>query len=98
MSKTGLWPREKPRPTDSHAELNVYDALRQQLPGTWTAWHSLRIRTNEGCEGEGDFVLAVPGRIFTLFPDTSLDRPTLQDQLLKFKRWPYRKYLVCEGR
>jgi hypothetical protein len=44
MSKTGLWPREKPRPTDSHAELKVYDALRQQLPGNWTAWHPLRIR------------------------------------------------------
>lgn len=41
MSTTGLWPREKPRPTDSHAELNVYDALRRQLPGSWTARESL---------------------------------------------------------
>jgi hypothetical protein len=42
MNKTGLWPREKTRPTDSHAEQKVYDALRQQLPGTWTAWPALR--------------------------------------------------------
>jgi len=41
MSKPGLWPREKPRPTDSHAELKVYDALRQQLPDSWTAWPAL---------------------------------------------------------
>lgn len=62
MSITGLWPREKPRPTDSHAEQKVYDVLSRQLPANWTAWHSLRIRTNEGFEGEGDFVIAVPGR------------------------------------
>ena len=46
MSNTGLWPREKPRPTDSHAELKVYEALSRLLPANWTAWHSLRIRTN----------------------------------------------------
>jgi hypothetical protein len=42
MNKTGLWPREKPRPTDSHAELNVYEALRHQLPNSWIGWHALR--------------------------------------------------------
>lgn len=62
MSRTGLWPREKPRPTDSRAEQKVYSALSAQLPDGWTAWHSLRIRTDEGCEGEGDFVIAIPGR------------------------------------
>lgn len=61
-SSTGLWPREKPRPTDSHAELKVYEALSRLLPANWTAWHSLRIRTNDAFEGEGDFVVAIPGR------------------------------------
>ena len=42
MSKTGLWPREKPRPTDSHAELNVCEALCRQLPDSWIARHALR--------------------------------------------------------
>jgi len=67
MSNTGLWPREKPRPTDSHAEQKVYEALSRCLPDNWTAWHSLRIRTNEGFEGEGDFVVAVPGRGLLIF-------------------------------
>ena len=62
MSNAGLWPRERPRPTDSHAEQKVYDALSRQLPANWTAWHSLRIRTVDGFEGEGDFIIAVPGR------------------------------------
>ena len=53
MSKAGLWPREKPRPTESQAELKVDDALRSQLPANWTAWHSLRVRADEGFEGEG---------------------------------------------
>ncbi|PNU18655.1 hypothetical protein C2E25_16540 [Geothermobacter hydrogeniphilus] len=62
--KRGLWPRQQPRPTDSHAEQKVYAALRKQLPQNWTAWHSLRIRTADGLEGEGDFVLAIPQRGF----------------------------------
>jgi hypothetical protein len=42
MNNTGLWPRERPRPTDSHAELKVYDALSRLLPANWSAWHPLR--------------------------------------------------------
>lgn len=38
----------------------MYAALKQQLPAGWTAWHSLRIRTSTGVEGEGDFVFAIP--------------------------------------
>lgn len=60
-SKIGLLPKERPRPTDSQAELKVYDALSRQLPKGWTAWHFLRIRTDQGVEGEGDFALAIPG-------------------------------------
>ena len=64
MSQAGLWPREQSRPTDSQAEQRVYDALSRTLPKGWTAWHSLRVRTELGYEGEGDFVLAIPGRGF----------------------------------
>lgn len=64
MSQAGLWPREQSRPTDSQAEQRVYDALSRTLPKGWTAWHSLRVRTEQGFEGEGDFVLAIPGRGF----------------------------------
>ncbi len=59
---TGLWPRERPRPTGSEAEIKVYEALSRLLPTGWSAWHSLRVRTDAGIEGEGDFVLAVPDR------------------------------------
>ena len=44
---TGIWPRSQPRPTDSHAEQRVHDALKRQLPPGWSAWHSLRIRTKQ---------------------------------------------------
>ena len=59
----GLYPRQAPRRTNSHAELRVYDALKcGGLPKHWTAWHSLRVRDGAGYHGEGDFVFAVPGR------------------------------------
>ncbi len=60
----GLWPKEQPRPTDSQAETKVYEALKRQLPDGWCAWHSLRIRTSAGTEGEGDFVIAISDRGF----------------------------------
>ncbi|MDO3380538.1 nuclease-related domain-containing DEAD/DEAH box helicase [Geoalkalibacter halelectricus] len=60
----GIWPRSQPRSTQSHAEHRVYAALKAQLPPGWSAWHSLRIRTTKGMEGEGDFVLAIPERGF----------------------------------
>jgi hypothetical protein len=44
------------------AEQKVYHALAATLPKNWTAWHSLRIRTKAGFEGEGDFVIAIPDR------------------------------------
>ena len=62
MPPTGLLPREAPRPTSSQAERDLWKALRRQLPEGWTAWHSLRVRAPRGADGEGDFVLAVPGR------------------------------------
>jgi hypothetical protein len=62
MPTQNLHPNEQPRPTSSHAELRVYDALQAGLPSGWTAWHSLRIHDDDGTEGEGDFVLIDPHR------------------------------------
>lgn len=62
MVAPGLYPQQAPRPTDSHAESAVWQALRTQLPAGWYAWHSLRVRTRKGWTREGDFVLAVPSR------------------------------------
>jgi hypothetical protein len=58
----GLYPREKPRTTESHAEILVYESLKAHLPAGWYAWHSLRVRENDGIFGEADFVVADPGR------------------------------------
>ncbi len=62
MPAPGTWPREAPRPTDSHAERAVWQALRAGLPKGWYAWHSLRIRDARNVDGEGDFVIAAPAR------------------------------------
>jgi hypothetical protein len=62
MATPGLHPAAGPRPTGSHAERRVYEALRAGLPQGWYAWHSLRLRTHDGHLGEGDFVLAHPAR------------------------------------
>ena len=56
----GLHPRSFARPSSSRAELGFWQALKEQLPTGWSAWHSLRLRTRSGQEGEGDFVLWVP--------------------------------------
>jgi hypothetical protein len=54
-----LYPQSHPRATHSHAERALYSALSAvSLP--WTAFHSLRLRTRDGWEGEGDFVIADP--------------------------------------
>ncbi|MBI3203977.1 MAG: AAA family ATPase [Myxococcales bacterium] len=62
MPPTGLHPRGAPRPTTSHAEQSLHRALATGLPSGWTAWHSLRVRSESGWEGEGDFVVAIPDR------------------------------------
>ncbi len=58
----GMFPRGCCRTTDSEAERRCYQALADQLPRGWYAWHSLRIRTANGWEGEGDFVIAAPDK------------------------------------
>lgn len=59
-----VFPKDSPRSLTSHAEIAVYEALRRGLPEGWTAWHSLRLRTETGWEGESDFVVADPHRGF----------------------------------
>lgn len=54
-----IFPQGQPRPTHSHAELSLYAALAKvSLP--WATFHSLRLRSKDGWEGEGDFVIADP--------------------------------------
>ena len=62
MLAPGLYPRGAPSPTTSRAEQAFHRALIAGLPPGWLAWHSLRVRTKEQYEGEGDFVVAVPER------------------------------------
>lgn len=58
----GLFPRSGPRTHASRAEIKLYQALERYLPAEWTAWHSMKVRVPLGPEGEGDFVVAIPGR------------------------------------
>jgi hypothetical protein len=58
----GVYPRERPRATESKAEIAVYEALKARLPSGWYAWHSLRIMREDGAFAEGDFVIANPKR------------------------------------
>lgn len=63
LPSPGLWPRDKPRHTESYAEPKVFNALKAKLPKNWYAWHSLNVhREDTGEHGETDFVIAVPSR------------------------------------
>ncbi|HEX7600426.1 MAG TPA: AAA family ATPase, partial [Polyangiaceae bacterium] len=62
MPLPGVFPPGGPAPTSSRAEQAFHRALTSGLPPGWFAWHSLRVRTAENYEGEGDFVLAIPDR------------------------------------
>jgi hypothetical protein len=58
-----LYPRDLPRYTESPVEPDVFEALRDTLPDTWTAWHSLRFAYGPyRSHREIDFVVLVPGR------------------------------------
>src|ERR1700730_8953412 len=58
----GIHPRERPRTTESQAEVHLYESLKSGLPVGWYAWHSLRLMEGNGIFGEGDFVVADPNR------------------------------------
>jgi hypothetical protein len=77
-----LHPRERPRPTRSHAEVAVWQAMKAGLPDGWRAWHSLRLRAGAKWEGEGDFVVAVPGRGLIVL-EVKGGQLTLEDGLWK---------------
>lgn len=51
-----------PARLNRNAEIQVYESLKAHLPGGWYAWHSLRVREDDGIFGEGDFVVADPDR------------------------------------
>ncbi|RMG14716.1 MAG: hypothetical protein D6729_13365 [Deltaproteobacteria bacterium] len=59
-----LHPSDAPRAGAPESERRVYEALAAHLPAGWHAYHSLRIRTDRGFLGEGDFVIADPRRGF----------------------------------
>ena len=44
LPSPGLYPREKPRHTESYAEHKVYNSLIDKLPEGWFAWHSEEYR------------------------------------------------------
>lgn len=54
-----LFPPNRPRPTTSHAERTLHEAFSTSAL-EWTVFHSLRLRSRTGWEGEGDFVIANP--------------------------------------
>lgn len=56
----------------------MYEALSRTLPAGWFAWHSLRLRTTHGREGEGDFVIGVP-EVGVLLLEVKGGRVTLED-------------------
>ena len=87
MSNTGLWPRERPRSKNSH----LVESLRRafpQLPANWTARLSLRIRTNEGFEGEDDYTLALPGRRQKVLQNMYFDY-RLKARISRSARYPF---------
>jgi hypothetical protein len=62
MLASRIYPSDGPRVNDSRGEALVWHALQKHLPQGWAAYHSLRLRSRQGVEGEGDFVIAVPER------------------------------------
>lgn len=66
MWRMRVFPADGPRPTSSQAEKDVYAALKRTTLPQWSAWHSLRLRTASGWEGEGDFVIAGPAGLMVL--------------------------------
>ncbi|MFO0694353.1 MAG: AAA family ATPase [Polyangiales bacterium] len=71
MPKPGVYPITEPR-NRNRAEVKVWEALVRTLPPGWFAWHSLKMlahpHRSDGRvlpgrrEGEGDFVVAIPGK------------------------------------
>lgn len=56
-----MHPIAQPRATTSHGERRLFEALAK-VDRQAVAFHSLRLRTRDGWEGEGDFVIADPAQ------------------------------------
>ena len=100
LPSPGLWPREKPRHTDSHAEIEVYNSLKNKLPEGWYAWHSLNVhREDTGEHGETDFVVAIPNRPAILLIEVKGGQIEQRDgrwyQNNKSIYWDKFPFLVC---
>ena len=49
-------------PADApQSEKKVYKAIEEALPDGWYAWHSIKLRAQEGEDAEADFIIASPG-------------------------------------
>jgi len=59
---SGIFPRDGPSPDWPESEQEVYRRLEGSLPGDWTAWHSMKVRTTGAEFAESDFVIADPAR------------------------------------
>jgi hypothetical protein len=67
----GLYPREGMPANSPPSEKKVYDALADALPAGWYAWHSVKIRTEDGDDTEADFIIASPGAMASTSPSAS---------------------------
>lgn len=57
----GLYPRGGMPPVAPESEKKVYAAIADALPPGWYAWHSIKIRSEDGQHTEADFIIAAPG-------------------------------------
>lgn len=62
----GIYPKRLPADIPA-SEAAVYGMLAEALPDGWSAWHSLKIRTQKGDYAEADFVVADPEKGVVLF-------------------------------
>jgi hypothetical protein len=69
----GLYPREGMPAYAPESEKKVYKALADALPAGWYAWHSVKLRSQDGVDAEADFIIATPGDS-PASPDASTSR------------------------
>ena len=56
----GMYPRHRLPGHAPESEGKVYSRLAEALPPNWYAWHSIKMRTDQGGLVEGDFLIADP--------------------------------------
>ncbi len=65
----GLHPRGCMPAGAPESEKKVYAAIADALPAGWYAWHSVKIRSEDGQNTEADFIIASPGLVPSNRPD-----------------------------